>query len=235
MLSEFGIGVRKGSSIAIVPCTLYNDRSRSKQDDEESTSTLGMFKETSWNRFIGGVRARLNVAKTVDAVKSDASLTFDFIVLLSVAAVLASFGLVENSSVFLIASMLISPLMGPVLAATFGAIIKDIKLKRCGFKNELIGISMCIFVGFIFGLIICLIDYSFEDRKGLTTEMLARCNLHSVVVGVFVALASGAAVAIAVLGENTGSLVGVAISASLLPPAVNTVSLKLFFSSISKT
>jgi uncharacterized membrane protein len=34
---------------------------------------------------------------------------------------------------------------------------------------------------------------------------------------------SGAAVAIAVLGENFGSLVGVAISASLLPPSVNTV------------
>jgi Domain of unknown function (DUF389) len=40
-------------------------------------------------------------------------------------------------------------------------------------------------------------------------------------VGVLIALPSGAAVAIAILGENTGSLVGTAISASLLPPAVN--------------
>jgi uncharacterized membrane protein len=44
-----------------------------------------------------------------------------------------------------------------------------------------------------------------------------------VLVGILIALPSGAAVAIAILGENTGSLVGVAISASLLPPAVNAV------------
>jgi uncharacterized membrane protein len=42
-------------------------------------------------------------------------------------------------------------------------------------------------------------------------------------VGLLVALPSGAAVAIAILGDNTASLVGVAISASLLPPAVNAV------------
>jgi uncharacterized membrane protein len=39
-----------------------------------------------------------------------------------------------------------------------------------------------------------------------------------------IALASGAGVALAVLGGNTASLVGAAISASLLPPAVNAVS-----------
>jgi len=35
---------------------------------------------------------------------------------------------------------------------------------------------------------------------------------------------SGAGVALSVLGGNAGSLVGVAISASLLPPACNAVS-----------
>ncbi|KAF4528517.1 hypothetical protein B566_EDAN016948 [Ephemera danica] len=40
-------------------------------------------------------------------------------------------------------------------------------------------------------------------------------------VGCLIALPSGAGVALSVLGGNAGSLVGVAISASLLPPAVN--------------
>ena len=43
-------------------------------------------------------------------------------------------------------------------------------------------------------------------------------------VGVCVALPSGAGVALSVLVGNTGSLVGVAISASLLVPVVNSVS-----------
>lgn len=83
---------------------------------------------------------------------------------------------------------------------------------------------MCILVGFIFGLITCALNYIFDSEKGLTTEMITRTDFHSVIVGIFIALPSGAAVAIAVIGENFGSLVGVAISASLLPPAVNTVS-----------
>lgn len=121
--------------------------------------------------------------------------------------------------------MLISPLMGPILAATFGAVIKDHKLQYWGLKNEIIGIFMCIFVGFIFGLIYCGINSSTEEEKmKLTQEMIARTQLHSVFVGICIALPSGAAVAISVLGNNFGSLVGVAISASLLPPAVNTVS-----------
>lgn len=49
--------------------------------------------------------------------------------------------------------------------------------------------------------------------------------LRSLWVGVLIAVPSGAGVAIGVLGGNAGSLVGVAISASLLPPAVNAVSI----------
>lgn len=50
-----------------------------------------------------------------------------------------------------------------------------------------------------------------------------RCEFHSLLVGFLTALPTGAAAAIAVLSENFGSLVGVAISVSLLPPAVNAV------------
>jgi uncharacterized membrane protein len=57
---------------------------------------------------------------------------------------------------------------------------------------------------------------------------------RSLWVGVCIALPSGAGVALSVLGGNTGSLVGVAISASLLPPAVNSVSWLLCFSSRDK-
>ena len=51
--------------------------------------------------------------------------------------------------------------------------------------------------------------------------MMSRGELRSLWVGVLIAVPSGAGVALSVLGGNAGSLVGVAISASLLPPAVN--------------
>lgn len=129
--------------------------------------------------------------------------------------------MVEDNPLFLAASMLISPLMGPIIASIFGTAIKDRKLQRLGIVNELLGIFMATLVGFVFGLIICSIDSRYGVGEGLTQEMLSRCELHSVLVGVLIAIPSGAAVAIGILGENVGSLAGVAISASLLPPAVN--------------
>lgn len=87
--------------------------------------------------------------------------------------------------------------------------------------NEFIGIFIATSVGFLFGIIICSLDDKYGVGEGLTNEMLSRCELHSLVVGILIALPSGAAVSIAILGDNTGSLVGTAISASLLPPAVN--------------
>ena len=95
-------------------------------------------------------------------------------------------------------------------------------MQKIGVLNEFIGIFLATFVGFLFGMIVCSIDERYGVGEGLTNEMLSRCELHSVLVGILTALPSGAAVAIAILGDNTGSLVGVAISASLLPPAVNT-------------
>lgn len=127
----------------------------------------------------------------------------------------------ENSTIFLASSMLISPLMGPIIAAIFGTVIQDRSLRRLGMLNELIGILTATLVGFLFGLVVCTTDRKYGIGEGLTEEMLSRCDLHSLVVGVFTAIPSGAAAAIGILGGNIGSLVGVAISASLLPPAVN--------------
>ena len=54
-----------------------------------------------------------------------------------------------------------------------------------------------------------------------SAEMASRTGWSCLVVGLAIAIPSGVGVAISVLGGNAGSMVGVAISASLLPPAVN--------------
>ena len=71
------------------------------------------------------------------------------------------------------------------------------------------------------GLIVCPWIETYGVPQWPTREMVGRGELRSLWVGVLVAVPSGAGVALSVLGGNAGSLVGVAISASLLPPAVN--------------
>ncbi|XP_063893114.1 uncharacterized protein LOC110378088 [Helicoverpa armigera] len=224
VLRTFGIGSRHQSSVSVLPCALFyksNDGISAATSDFEGTRCEDE-PNTAWSRFSSSVRARTNLAQVLHDVRADAALTFDWVFLLLVAAFVAAIGLVENSTVILVASMLISPLMGPITAGTLGTAVKDRSLQLMGVKNEFLGLFLSLVMGFLFGLTICAID----ERYGVvedwpTYEMISRCEYRSLWVGILVAIPSGAGVALAVLGEYTSSLVGVAISASLLPPAVN--------------
>uniref|UniRef100_A0A0K8V4S4 Uncharacterized protein MJ1221 n=1 Tax=Bactrocera latifrons TaxID=174628 RepID=A0A0K8V4S4_BACLA len=204
-LHEWGIGDRVGSTVSVMNCLISKTFRRQTEFDlpqKNDDVNLNEQKQSVWNRFMNSVRSRLNVAQIVRDVKQDAAITFDFVILLISATILAAIGLAEDSTIFLAASMLVSPLMGPIIAAIFGTAIKDPTLRTLGLRNELI-------------------DERYGNGEGLTAEMLSRSELHSLLVGLFTAIPSGAAAAVAILGGNIGSLVGVAISASLLPPAIN--------------
>ncbi|GLG97356.1 Uncharacterized protein GBIM_04130 [Gryllus bimaculatus] len=116
--------------------------------------------------------------------------------------------------------MLISPLMGPIMAFTLGTLGRERRLQRRGVRVEVLGLAGCLLLGFLFGLAAAGVAGG-APPSWPTREMRARGELHAVWVGALVALLSGAAVALATLGGYTASLVGVAISAALLPPAIN--------------
>ena len=124
-------------------------------------------------------------------------------------------GLVENSSVVLVASMLVSPLMGPILAIVFGTAVRNRKLVRIGVAREFYCLLICIICGFIFG---CIFVVKFNRTQGMlaittstdwpTVEMASRTGWSCLVVGLAIAVPSGVGVAISVLGGNSGSMVG---------------------------
>ena len=83
-------------------------------------------------------------------------------------------------------------------------------------------------VGFVLGLFSLLVFSEGRDPIHLganqqynfpTEEMSSRATWQGILVGLAIAIPSGAGVGLSVLNHNTSSLVGVAISASLLPPA----------------
>jgi uncharacterized membrane protein len=73
---------------------------------------------------------------------------------------IAGLGLVDDSSVNVVASMLVSPLMGPIMATTFGAVIRDFGLIKIGLLSELVGLLICLAVGLIFGIFLEVSDVS---------------------------------------------------------------------------
>ena len=56
-----------------------------------------------------------------------AQFTFDFLMLLVLASMIAFMGLILDNTVVLVASMLVSPIMGPILAGIFGSVVGDEK------------------------------------------------------------------------------------------------------------
>jgi uncharacterized hydrophobic protein (TIGR00271 family) len=144
--------------------------------------------------------------------------SFNYNTLLLVASILAGLGLVSNSSATIIASMLVSPIMGPVVGLAYGTTICDWKMVKRSIRTECFSLIFCILVGAVLGAI--------TGKTGLaddwpTSEMSTRGQLYNFLVALPVAFFSGLGVAVSLLDDQTNSLVGVAISASLLPPAVN--------------
>mmetsp|Transcript_12979 Transcript_12979/g.40978 ORF Transcript_12979/g.40978 Transcript_12979/m.40978 type:complete len:174 (-) Transcript_12979:76-597(-) len=150
---------------------------------------------------------------------SDAcGLSFDFVAFIVVASLVAGLGLATNNTVMIVASMLVSPLMSPILAFTFGTAVRDLALIKRGVYVEIVGVIVTFMVGMFVGVIFCPFADEFEWP---TNEMSSRGDKTGLLVGLAFAIPSGAGVALSVTGGGGNALVGVAIAASLLPPVVN--------------
>jgi len=175
-------------------------------------------KEMEFEDFAGRMKEITDIV--IENVKAGSQLTFDYYSYLVAACMIAGGGLAVNSIVAVVASMLVSPIMGPVLAICFGTVIKNKELVIQGVYAEAVSLVVCFIVGFAFG--ICFSATSlYETYEWPTSEMRGRGRAIVLFEGVLIALPSGVGVAVSVLGGNMASLVGVAMSASLLPPAVN--------------
>ena len=72
--------------------------------------------------------------------------------LIVVASGISAVGLLTDSSVDILASFFISPLMSMILAATWGAVIQDRSLFLRSCRNTLFGASICWISGALIGL-----------------------------------------------------------------------------------
>ncbi|XP_055857470.1 uncharacterized protein LOC129920237 [Episyrphus balteatus] len=223
-LTELGFGTKLNSSVSVLPCSVsYDAISNPASNNEEYSTNNNEDNEdfSKWNNFVDSIKSKLTVKQVVDGVRAGGCLTFDYLLLIVTADSLAALGLIENNSSNIVAAMLVSPLMGPVMSITFGTIISDRELIKVGFISLGTGMFISCVFGFIFGLIVGTTEMPWGSGDWPTEEMRGRGNVRSLWMALPWALTSGTGVAVALLQGSTGPLIGVAISASLLPPVVN--------------
>lgn len=142
-----------------------------------------------------------------------ASPTLDYRVLISISAILASLGLLLNSTAVIIGAMLVAPLMQPLIGLSVGGVTGQWRVVGRAMATLAQGVILALLTSGIIGIL--------AAGRPVTPEMLARGN-PGVLDGA-VALASGFVGAYATARKDIPSaLAGVAIAAALVPPLCTT-------------
>ena len=132
-----------------------------------------------------------------------------FFVLLLCAAVIATLGLISNSTAVVIGAMIVAPLMDPILSLAFALSISNNKLAKRSLMTVVIGVIAVIATAALLSL---LLDVSEVNR-----EMTSRTAPNLIDMGV--AVAAAVAGSFSMTRERlSNSLAGVAIAVALVPP-----------------
>lgn len=148
--------------------------------------------------------------ETINTIKQELSLKGPNLWILIFAIFVASIGLNTNSSAVIIGAMLISPLMGPIVAIGVASAIQDLHFVRDALKNLVYSVVAALMSSTLYFFISPLAEAH--------SELLARTV--PTIYDVFIAFFSGLAGMIAFTREkkSTNVIAGVAIATALMPP-----------------
>jgi len=132
-----------------------------------------------------------------------------FWVMNPLATVIACYGLLANSPAVVIGAMVVAMLLGPISGVALGLNESDGPLLRAALRTLAGGIVWILVIAIVVGFI--------HRDVPLTEEILSRTDAR--LFDLVIALAGGAAGAIAVLSPKIGTaIVGVAVATALVPP-----------------
>lgn len=137
----------------------------------------------------------------------------NFFVLLILATIIATYGLISDSSATVIGAMVVAPLMQPIIATTAAIVMGSLRRTLLALALVLGGMAAVILLAALLTRLLPDILISFDTNN----EIVSRISPG--LIALLTALASGAAGAfIATREEIADSLAGVAIAISLVPP-----------------
>lgn len=159
----------------------------------------GYLEEFEAKVFIEGIQARRRLV--------------NFFVLLLLATVIATYGVLSNSTATVIGAMIVAPLMGPIMATAAAVVMGSAQRTWRSLALVILGVLSVILLSTLLTLIVPGITISFTNNG----EIASRINPG--LFALLTALGAGAAGAfITSRAEIADSMGGVAIAISLVPP-----------------
>lgn len=159
-------------------------------------------------RLIVQARRGVDHDEIAQSVYENGGLTPRYMMMIVIAAAIAMLGMMMNAPVVVIGAMLVSPMMGPIMALGFSLALLDWE----ELKRSLVAMGVGVLAVFGVALLLTLLS----PLKEPTSEILSRTrpNFFDLLIAVF----SGVAGAYAVIKARGDTIIGVAIATALLPP-----------------
>ncbi len=137
----------------------------------------------------------------------------NFFVLLLLATVIATFGLLSSSTATVIGAMIVAPLMGPIMATTAAIVMGQTRRVLRSLALVVVGVIAVIAFSWLLAVIAPAITISFSNNPELASR------ISPGIYALLTALGAGAAGAFITSREEIAdSMGGVAIAISLVPP-----------------
>lgn len=163
-------------------------------------------------------------ARAVERLVKGSTPDFDFFLFVILAVLMATLGLILNSAAVVIGSMLIAPILYPVLSLALGVVISDYQLFYRSLYTLAKSVALAVALAFLATM------FTSDLQIGSEIESRIVPNLAYFMVAVI----SGFAVAYSLVQPDLNeTFPGIAVSVALLPPlAVAGVGIGVFDSSI---
>jgi uncharacterized hydrophobic protein (TIGR00271 family) len=154
-------------------------------------------------------------AEVLEQLSQASSPDFDFYLMVFLSTIIATFGLITNSTAVVIGAMLVAPLMSPILGLSLASVAGEQRMFQRALVALIWGILLAIGLSALTSWVAQVLP--FDVLQVLPQEVLSRTRPTPFDLGI--ALAGGAAAAYALAEPQlSAALPGVAIATALVPP-----------------
>ncbi|WP_329365765.1 DUF389 domain-containing protein [Streptomyces sp. NBC_00669] len=198
------LGISETGSISVEPVELTLSKSADRAEDEAPGEGADA---VLWESL-------------VEETHEESSLTVTYLAFLTVATMLAAYGVMLDSSILIVGAMVVGPEFGPLAGFCTSLVRRDAALARRSLVALLIGFPLAVLLTGAFAEILNAVGL-FTQAKFSAPHPATQFIWQPTADSFMVAFLAGIAGILSLTSAKSGALVGVAISVTTVPAAAN--------------
>ena len=193
-----------------VEATLPRINDKDKEEPDESGDEESDENDTTkpWEKPLSG--ARVSREELYADITDGIGISGVYVVLVVLSTIVASLGVMRDSTAVVIGAMVIAPLLAPNVGMALATVLADKDLGLNALRTNFLGLSVALVISGTLGFLLT-VDSSVQEISMRTEVALSDIAL---------ALASGAAGVLAYTLGMSAAVIGVMVAVALLPPLV---------------